>query len=401
MRGTMIRDLGACRSLWAAHNHRRGGLVVSESELAPVGGDERAEAVARPVSRATAVKVGAVGLLGAAGAMLAGPDAAEAGTSTQFTAVNNGASDLAYAFATGNGSHAYTTGGNFDGIDTGVAGHSTNGNGVWAESDAVAPPTIFNAALRAVGLNTANAIYAVASNSGSTAAAVYAEAQGDGDGVMGVADGAGNGVLGSSMSGAGVRGVADGAGNGIEGASSAGNAVYGHIDSTMVEDVAAIFATNSNSGVGMWAESNGGVAVQAKDLSADTGAYGVYAQSSGGTAVYGTSTDGLGVVGQTFDGTGVTAIGQFGTALDVQGVSKFSRSGIKAIAGTTLSPKSSVKVTGVALTASSLVLATIQTNNAPGVFIQSAVPNVANSWITITLNQAVTVSVKVAWFVVN
>ena len=82
-------------------------------------------------------------------------------------------------------------------------------------------------------------------------------------------------------------------------------------------------------------------------------------------------------------------------------VSKFSRSGIKAIAGTTLSPKSSVKVTGVALTASSLVLATIQTNNAPGVFIQSAVPNVANSWITITLNQAVTVSVKVAWFVVN
>ena len=53
------------------------------------------------------------------------------------------------------------------------------------------------------------------------------------------------------------------------------------------------------------------------------------------------------------------------------------------------------------LTASSLVLATIQTNNAPGVYVQSAVPNIAGDYFTINLNQAVTKSVKVAWFVIN
>jgi len=47
------------------------------------------------------------------------------------------------------------------------------------------------------------------------------------------------------------------------------------------------------------------------------------------------------------------------------------------------------------------VLATIQSNNAPGVFIQSAVPNVAGSYIIINLNKAVTKYVKVAWFILN
>jgi hypothetical protein len=58
-------------------------------------------------------------------------------------------------------------------------------------------------------------------------------------------------------------------------------------------------------------------------------------------------------------------------------------------------------VTATTLTASSLVLATIQTNNAPGVYVQSAVPNVAGNYFTINLNQAVTKSVKVAWFILN
>lgn len=327
------------------------------------------------------MKVGALGLLGASGAMLAGPDAAEAAaTNTQFTAVNNGATDLPYGFETGSGSHGYSRGGDFTGIAQGIVGSSAGGNGVWAAGYAVGQVTPGAAALRVDAYNSANAIYAVAADYQSTAEAVYAEAQGDGDG---------------------VKGVSDGAGNGVTGTSATGNGVYGTIMSAVTDDVAAVSASNAGTGVGLYAESNGGICVNAEDRSVDTGAYGVYAESPGGTGVYGTSTDGLGVVGQTFDGTGVTAIGQFGTALDVQGVSKFSRSGIKTIAGTAGSPKSSVKVTGVSLTASSLVLATIQTNNAPGVFIQSAVPNVANSWITINLNQAVTVSVKVAWFIVN
>jgi hypothetical protein len=278
------------------------------------------------------------------------------------------------------GSKSYNVGGSFSGSSQGVIGSSGSGNGVQAFGYAVGVVTPAAAALYAEGVNGSNAVYALTTDYHSQAEAVYAEAQGDGDGVKGVADGAGNGVTGQSQT---------------------GNGVYGSTSGVLADDVAAVKGVTTGAGFGVWGETNGGIAVQAKDTGVSTSAYGLYAQSSGGTAVYGTSTDGLGVVGQTFDGTGVTAIGAFGTALDVQGVSKFSRSGLKTIAGTTLSPKSSVKVSGVALTASSLVLATIQTNNAPGVFVQSAVPSVANSWFTIYLNKAVTKSVKVAWFIVN
>jgi hypothetical protein len=57
-------------------------------------------------------------------------------------------------------------------------------------------------------------------------------------------------------------------------------------------------------------------------------------------------------------------------------------------------------VTGVALTAASLVLATLQ-QNLSGVYVRSAVPNVAGSSFTINLSKAPSASAKVAWFVVN
>ena len=56
--------------------------------------------------------------------------------------------------------------------------------------------------------------------------------------------------------------------------------------------------------------------------------------------------------------------------------------------------------TGVALTAESLVLATLHENRA-GVFIQSAVPDIAASSFTVHLNKSVTADTKVAWFIVN
>ena len=184
---------------------------------------------------------------------------------------------------------------------------------------------------------------------------------------------------------------------------SAGNGLYATTNSADTDDTAAVYATNAGTGTGVYAESNGGSCVVAKDRSVDTGAYGVNAQSSGGTAVYGDSTDGTGVWAHTFDGTALVAQGQFGTAIDVQGQAKFNTSGVATVKGTVATPKSSIRVnvTATTLTTSSLVLATIQTNNAPGVFVQSAVPNVAGNYFTINLNQAVTKSVKVAWFVVN
>ncbi len=61
--------------------------------------------------------------------------------------------------------------------------------------------------------------------------------------------------------------------------------------------------------------------------------------------------------------------------------------------------RSAVTKTGVALT-KSLVLATLHENRA-GVFIQSAVPDIAASSFTVHLNKSVTADTKVAWFIVN
>ena len=79
------------------------------------------------------------------------------------------------------------------------------------------------------------------------------------------------------------------------------------------------------------------------------------------------------------------------------GPSVFSRSGTVAIA----SPAKSATVTGVPLTASSLVLATVQ--DKVGVSVQSAVPNVPGSSFTVNLNKAPGTgkTATVAWFVVN
>jgi hypothetical protein len=57
-------------------------------------------------------------------------------------------------------------------------------------------------------------------------------------------------------------------------------------------------------------------------------------------------------------------------------------------------------VTGVALTTASLVLATLQ-QNLSGVYVRSAVPNVADSSFTINLSKAPSATANVAWFVVN
>jgi hypothetical protein len=54
----------------------------------------------------------------------------------------------------------------------------------------------------------------------------------------------------------------------------------------------------------------------------------------------------------------------------------------------------------VALTSASLVLATLQQDRA-GVWVRSAVPNIAGSSFTVHLNKTVTASTSASWFVVN
>jgi hypothetical protein len=110
-------------------------------------------------------------------------------------------------------------------------------------------------------------------------------------------------------------------------------------------------------------------------------------------------TTGIGVYGINHGaGVGVRAENtSSGAALQVSGPAVFSRSGLVSIAA----GLKSATVTGVAMTATSLVLATVQ-NNA-GASVANAVPTIPGTSLTITLNKAVPTgkTAKVAWFVVN
>ena len=98
----------------------------------------------------------------------------------------------------------------------------------------------------------------------------------------------------------------------------------------------------------------------------------------------------------------VTARAPNTVALDATGAIQSDRSGVATVKGTIPSPKDSIKVTvpGRALTASSLVLATIQGNFA-GVQVQGVKQDAVGGTFTIYLNQAVTQKIKIGWFIVN
>jgi hypothetical protein len=86
------------------------------------------------------------------------------------------------------------------------------------------------------------------------------------------------------------------------------------------------------------------------------------------------------------------------TALEVTGKAQFSRSGVATVAGTSSSPKNSVRVS-LPITGHSMMTATLQRYVA-GVSVVAAVPNVSAGYFTIYLNKAVTTSVgPIAWIV--
>lgn len=120
--------------------------------------------------------------------------------------------------------------------------------------------------------------------------------------------------------------------------------------------------------------------------------------SSVNDGVQGLSGTGVGVFGESVNGTGVSAQSTTGTAVKVEGVAAFSRNGLVMV----VAAKSTVTVSGVALSASSLVLANLQ-NSVPGVFVEGVVPNVTKRSFQIILSEAVPAGskAKVAWFVVN
>jgi hypothetical protein len=180
--------------------------------------------------------------------------------------------------------------------------------------------------------------------------------------------GTGSGVRGQIDSGDGVSGIAGVGGNGVHG----------------------MFQGSTTSGFGVFGEhSSGGVAIQGNSTTASSASTGVLGY--GQTGVFGLAlSGGTGVLAsQAFDGTGV--------GLQVAGPANFTRSGIVSIAA----GKKAATVTGMPMTASSLVLATLQ-NNA-GVSVAYVLPSVPGSSFTINLTKAVPAgkTAKVAWFIVN
>ncbi len=234
---------------------------------------------------------------------------------------------------------------------------------------------------------------------------------GNGTGVTGAGAGTGSGVFGSggpsgndlNDSGAGVKGIGGGSGPGVSGEGGPGNGTGVH-------------GSGSGFGAGVRGDggSNGGVGVAGfgGENSAPNNGVGVYGQGGigNGTGVWGIAQGtGAGVLGSGFHGPAVHGRADFadaigvlaentagGVAFKATGPASFSRSGVLTVrAG-----KSAVTKTGVALRAASLVLATLQENRT-GVFVQSAVPDVAASSFTVHLSKAVPASTKVAWFIVN
>jgi hypothetical protein len=207
---------------------------------------------------------------------------------------------------------------------------------------------------------------------------------GSGPGVIGTGGGTGIGVSGfGNGTGTGVRGIANGMAAGVAGYCGNGEGVYarsGQTDSgsagTSRNGMHGV--TDSTTASGVWGEAlSGGIGVTGSTNSATSP--GVQGVNNG---------SGPGVLAQNNAG---------GTALQVKGLALFSRSGVLSLAG----GKASAVKTGIALTSSSLIFATIQ-GNVAGVYIQGVtlVTGTSGSF-TVHLNKATTSALKVAWFVIN
>jgi hypothetical protein len=169
-----------------------------------------------------------------------------------------------------------------------------------------------------------------------------------------------------------------------------GTALYlyaSHTDATTIQDGLQSSGFDEGDGVEGIAvnDGNGVFGHTASPISS-----GVYGQNDG---------TGFGVASRANSGTGVLAESTNGTALNVVGVAKFSRSGL-AVAGAGQTARG---VTGVSLTSSSLVLTTIQGNNTANIYVTRVVTIPSQSKFIIYFNQALPAGtvLKIAWFVLN
>ena len=295
------------------------------------------EASQKQLSRAGAFRLAAIGAAGAAGVLLSDAPVADATTNdNSFVATNNGTTDVGFGFITQFGSGGH-------GYATGVMADGTN-YGVDASS------------------STGVGVRATSAGTGSSGAGLSAANTGNGDAVSAVA------------------GFIDGFND--------GRAVYAE----HLRDGDAVYGIADGLGAGVHGVGNGGNGVYAEDKSSATTANGLLATSSAGTAVNAATNTGIAVAAE--------AGSAGGTALWVSGPAAYSNCGVATVGGSVATPKQSVLVKGVKLSANSLVVATLQANIAGG-FVASAVPHPTAGTITITLNQAVSQHVKIGWIAID
>jgi hypothetical protein len=280
------------------------------------------------------------------------------------------------------------------------------------------------------GANTETGITTISSTGADSAVAIeaYSQLHGafdvvnhSGDAVWGrsVND---LGVLGNSQTGTGIKGESISSGHGMHGVAhdAEHSGVFGESDigdgvrgssSAQSGDSIGVRGLGEMAGVGGFSNTGpDSIGVLGHSLgfvkpTAGTGVSGLGDKSGvTGFSTAGTGVQGVGPVGvagrPSSGGTGVMATAAddgSGLALRAQGPTAFSLSGILSIGA---NAKSGI-VSGVSLRSGSLVLATVQ--NDLGIPVDSAVPDVAGSTITVNLGKTVPAgkTAKVAWFVVN
>ena len=119
------------------------------------------------------------------------------------------------------------------------------------------------------------------------------------------------------------------------------------------------------------------------------GSIGTYTVSDYGVALDALTYDGVAVKGSV-------AVPSLGYALETNGRVKFSSAGRIAVAA----GQAKVVLSGLALSPSSLVLATLQTRK-KGLFVEAAVPDLASSSATVYLNKPAPTAVELGWFVIG
>jgi hypothetical protein len=359
------------------------------------------------IGRRKLIGLGTAAAAGAAVALVAGADPVGATVGTmQFGTNNNSGADqtsLSTTTAltgfivsnTGTGHGIYGQGG-----QTGVTGRSTSPGGVGVMAESTNGPVMF--------ANTQTGGPAVRANIGATPMgplnpnhSVEVTHQGTGTGVdvnhMGLGKGINVHLNDPTNVSDAVTVLTNGPGAGVVATTTAGTGIVATTTTGTGIDVSsetgrALSATTTD-------VANTSPAVQAQANGKGSAILAIASASAMNATVRATSNSAfpaINAVGKPVPANGTTVpLAGNAAALKVSGVLSHTRSGVAHITGTSLA----VDVPG-GLTASSHVLATMQTTTAANVTVKSATPSTSTGKVTITLSAAAPAGgVDVGWFV--